>query len=64
MLLAVERSSATAAAAVFQGDGRLLAMVEAAGAGAGDAYPLVRDVLAKAGVSPADLAAFAVRFDD
>ena len=60
MLLAVERSSATASAAVFQDDARLLAMVEAAGAGAGDAYPLVRDVLAKAGARAADLTAFAV----
>ncbi|MBQ9725988.1 MAG: tRNA (adenosine(37)-N6)-threonylcarbamoyltransferase complex dimerization subunit type 1 TsaB [Kiritimatiellae bacterium] len=61
MLLAVERSSSAASAAVFAADGSAcLAFVEASGAGAGDAWPLVRDALAAAGVSPADLDAFAV----
>ena len=60
MLLAIERSSSTASAAVFRDDGRLVASVESRGAGTGDAFPLVRDVFDKAGVSPADLTAVAV----
>ena len=60
MLLAVERSSSVASAAVFDGDGRRLASVSSATPGQGDAWPLVRDTLAQAGVSAERIAAFAV----
>ena len=60
MLLAIERSSAVASAAVLDGSGRILASVSSATPGQGDAWPLVRDVLARAGASAADLDAFAV----
>lgn len=60
MLLAVERSSSVASAAVFDGDGRRLASVSSATPGQGDAWPLVRDTLAQAGVSAERLDAFAV----
>lgn len=60
MLLAIERSSFAASAALFAADASCVASVEASGAGAGDAYPLVRDLFAKAGAAPADLTAFAV----
>jgi len=57
MLLAVERSSSVASAAVFDGDGRRLAGVSSATPGQGDAWPLVRGTLAQAGVSAEDVAA-------
>ena len=61
MLLAVERSSSTASAALFAADGSsCVAFVESRGAGAGDAFPLLRGVFGEAGVSPADLTAVAV----
>ncbi len=60
MLLAVERSSSVASAAVFDGDGRRLASVSSATPGQGDAWPLVRDTLAQAGVSAERIDAFAV----
>jgi len=60
MLLAIERSSAVASAAVFDGDGRRLAGVSSATPGQGDAWPLVRETLARAGAAAADLDAFAV----
>ncbi|MBQ3809330.1 MAG: tRNA (adenosine(37)-N6)-threonylcarbamoyltransferase complex dimerization subunit type 1 TsaB, partial [Kiritimatiellae bacterium] len=61
MLLAIERSSFTASAALFAADGSsCVASVESSGAGAGDAYPLVRDLFAKADASPADLTAVVV----
>lgn len=60
MLLAVERSSSVASAAVFGADGAPLASVSSATPGRGDAWPLVRDVLARAGAAAADLDAFAV----
>ena len=61
MLLALERSGPVASAALFAADGSsCVASLEAPGAGGGDAHPLVRDLLARAGVSPADLTAFTV----
>lgn len=60
MLLALERSSAVASAAVYGDDGRRLASVSSATPGQGDAWPLVRDALARAGAAAADLGAFAV----
>lgn len=60
MLLAIERSSFAASAALFAADGSVVASVESSGAGGGDAFPLVRGLLASAGASPADLTAFAV----
>ena len=61
MLLALERSGPVASAALFAADGlSCVASLEASGAGGGDAYPLVRELLEKAGASPADLTAFAV----
>ena len=60
MLLAIERSSGVASAAVLDGGGRLLASVERGEPGQGDAWPLVRDALARAGVAAGDLDAFAV----
>lgn len=61
MLLAVERSGPVASAALFAADGSVrLASVESRGAGAGDAFPLVRAVFGEAGVSPAELTAIAV----
>lgn len=61
MLLALERSGPVASAALYAADGSArLAALDAPGAGGGDAHPLVRDLLAAAGVSPSDLTAFAV----
>ena len=60
MLLSLERSSAVASAAVLGADGRPLASVERREPGRGDAWPLVREALDRAGASAADLGAFAV----
>ena len=60
MLLALERSGPIASAALVAADGSVAASVDSPGAGAGDAFPLVRDLLAAAGAAPADLTAFAV----
>lgn len=61
MLLALERSGAVASAAVFRaGETDPAATLERPAGGRGDAWPLVRDVLAAAGVSARDVAALAV----
>ena len=61
MLLALERSGAVASAAVFrQGEGDPIARLELPAGGRGDAWPLVRDVLAAARASARDLSALAV----
>lgn len=59
MLLAIERSTSAASAALYR-DGVRLAFRAEPGRGRGDAYPLVRDLLAEAGAAPGDLDAFAV----
>lgn len=60
MLLALDRSGPVASAAVFGPDRELLASVRQPASGRGDAWPLVRDALAEARVSPRDLSQFAV----
>lgn len=61
MLLAMERSGSAASAAVFADRGvDPIAEVEAPAGCRGDAWPLVRDVLAAAGISARDLTALAV----
>lgn len=61
MLLALERSGAVASAAIFRpGETVPAAVAELPAGGRGDAWPLVREILARAGVSAKDVSAFAV----
>lgn len=60
MLLAVERSGTVASAAVYSDDRSLLAFESARCDARGDAWPLVRGILSRAGAAPSDLNEFAV----
>lgn len=60
MLLALDRSGPVSSAAVFDQERALVASVRMPASGRGDAWPLVRDALAAARVSPRDLSEFAV----
>ena len=60
MLLAIERSSPVASAALLDGGGRVVAAASSAAPGQGDAWPLVRGLLDRAGAAAGDLDAFAV----
>lgn len=61
MLLAIERSGAVASAAIFDTVSKSVMATEFAPTnGRGDAWPLVRGILAKASVSPAALTRLAV----
>ncbi len=60
ILLSIERSTTVASVAVFDSARRVLASESDSTHGSGDAFPIVMRALEAAGVSPADVAEFAV----